>query len=46
MYALCLFGAENTQGFVWKFYIYIHNFIHSFILLVFLKEKLKCLKGA
>ena len=35
MYALCVSGAVNTQGFVWKFfmrYIYInfHSFIHSF----------------
>ena len=36
MYALCVSGAVNTQGFVWKFfmryiYIFIHSFIHSFI---------------
>ena len=33
MYALCVSGAVNTQGFVWKFfyalYIYSHSFIHS-----------------
>ena len=35
MYALCVSGAVNTQGFVWKFfyalYINFHSFIHSFI---------------
>ena len=33
MYALCVFGAVNTQGFVWKFLcaIYKFSFIHSFI---------------
>ena len=34
MYALCVSGAVNTQGFVWKFfyalYINFHSFIHSF----------------
>ena len=35
MYALCVSGAVNTQGFVWKFFmhnIYIHfcSFNHSF----------------
>ena len=34
MYALCVSGAVNTQGFVWKFfyalYINLHSFIHSF----------------
>ena len=33
MYALCVSGAVNTQGFVWKFfmrYIYKFSFIHSF----------------
>ena len=32
MYALCAFGAVNTQGFVWRFfmhYIYICTFVHS-----------------
>ena len=33
MYALCVSGAVNTQGFVWKFfinlYINFHSFIHS-----------------
>ena len=32
MYALCVFGAVNTQGFVWQFfyalYIHCHSFIH------------------
>ena len=32
MYALCVSGAVNTQGFVWKFFMpYIkknHSFIH------------------
>ena len=35
MYALCVSGAVNTQGFVWKVfmrYIYKFSFIHSFIL--------------
>ena len=35
MYALCVSGAVNTQGFVWKFfyalYINFHSFIHSFM---------------
>ena len=35
MYALCVSGAVNTQGLVWKFfyalYINCHSFIHSFI---------------
>ena len=33
MYALCVSGAVNTQGFVWKFFlcaIYKFSFIHSF----------------
>ena len=33
MYALCVAGAVNTQGFVWKFFlsaIYKFSFIHSF----------------
>ena len=30
MYALCVSGAVNTQGFVWKFFMcYIKKFIHS-----------------
>ena len=30
MYALCVSGAVNTQGFVWKFCMrYIYFFIHS-----------------
>ena len=33
MYALCVSGAVDTQGFVWKFfyalYINFHSFIHS-----------------
>ena len=38
MYALCVSGAVNTQGFVWKFfmryiYIFIHSFTHSVSLL-------------
>ena len=36
MYALCVSGAVNTQGFVWKFfyalYIHFHSFIHSFVM--------------
>ena len=32
MYALCVSGAVNTQGFLWKFfyalYINFHSFIH------------------
>ena len=32
MYALCVFGAVSTQGFVWNFCMrYIYIFIHSFI---------------
>ena len=32
MYALCVSGAVNTQGFVWKLFMrYIESFIHSFI---------------
>jgi len=35
MYALCVSGAVNTQGFVWKFFMrYIYIFIHSFIHLI------------
>ena len=36
MYALCVSGAVNTQGFVWKFFlcaIYKFSFIHSALLL-------------
>ena len=37
MYALCVSGAVNTQGFVWKFlksffyalYIHFHSFIQT-----------------
>ena len=31
MYALCVYGAVNTQGFVWKFLCAINkfSFIHS-----------------
>ena len=30
MYALCVSGAVNTYGFVWKFFMrYIKKFIHS-----------------
>ena len=33
MYALCVSGAVNTQGFVWKvfyaLYINFHSFVHS-----------------
>ena len=33
MYALCVSGAVNTQGFVWKFFYVLHInfdlFIHS-----------------
>ena len=31
MYALCVYGAVNTQGFVWKFFLCAMNkfsFIH------------------
>ena len=36
MYARCVSGAVNTQGFVRKFFFYalyinVHSFIHSFI---------------
>ena len=40
MFVLCVSGAVNTQGFVWKVFFYaraiytfvfIHYFIHSFI---------------
>ena len=33
MYALCVSGAVNTQGFVkWKYFMrYIKKFIHSFV---------------
>ena len=32
MYALCVSGAVNTQGFVWKFFYALYkNVIHSFI---------------
>ena len=35
MYALCVFGAMNMQGFVWSFFMrYISIFIHSFIQLM------------
>ena len=32
MYALCVSGAVNTQGFVWTFFMlyYTFSFIHSF----------------
>ena len=37
MYALCVSGSVNTQGFVWKFfytlYINFHSFIHISILI-------------
>ena len=35
MYALCVSGAVNTQGFVWKFFIraiYKFSFIHVLVL--------------
>ena len=35
MYALCVSGAVNTQGFVWNLYapyIDFHSFIHAFLL--------------
>ena len=37
MYALCVAGAVNMQGFVWKFFLmhYIQIFIHSFIHMFF-----------
>ena len=34
MYALCVFGAVNTQGFVWSFFkfsIHQFSFIHSYL---------------
>ena len=31
MYALCVSGAVNTQGFVWKFFYALYKKIHSFI---------------
>ena len=34
MYALCVSGTVNTQGFVWKFFlcaIYKFSFIHSYV---------------
>ena len=35
MYALCVSGAVNTQGFVWKFFMcYIKKFIQSFIIII------------
>ena len=41
MYALCVSGAVNTQGLVWKFlfyfyalYINFHLFIHSFFTVI------------
>ena len=45
MSALCVSGAVNTQGFVWKFfyalYINFHSFIHSFNLSLSLFKKNK-----
>ena len=37
MYALCVSGTLNTQGFVWKFFyvLYKFSFIHSFYLVQF-----------
>ena len=41
MYALCVSGAVNMQGFMWKCvcaiytFSFIHLFIHSFILLYY-----------
>ena len=31
MYALCVSGAVNTQGFVWKFFYALYIIFHSFI---------------
>ena len=31
MYALCISGAVNTQGFVWKFFYALYINFHSFI---------------
>ena len=31
MYALCVSGAVNTQGFVWKFFYVLYISFHSFI---------------
>ena len=31
MYALCVSGAVNTQGFVWKFFYALYINFHSFI---------------
>ena len=30
MYALCVSGAVNTQGFVWKFFYALYINFHSF----------------
>ena len=38
MYVLCVSGALNMQGFVWKFfyalYINFHSFIHYLIIII------------
>ena len=31
MHALCVSGAMNTQGFVWKFFYALYITFHSFI---------------
>ena len=31
MYALCVSGAVNTLGFVWKFFYALYIYFHSFI---------------
>ena len=38
MYALCVSGAVNTQGFVWKFFYALYINLHSFIHLVLVLE--------
>ena len=32
MYALCVSGAMNTQGFVWKFFYAPYINFHSFVI--------------
>ena len=32
MYALCVSGAVNMQGFVWKFFYVLYINFHSFII--------------
>ena len=39
-YALCVFGAVNTQGFVWNFFYALYINFHSFIHII-TEEKLQ-----